>query len=87
MNLTKHIRNLVKHAETGLAIVGADLCPEATAARTYLTRQLWWGEQVLTALREGHDYEDAAEQLAINSRAAMRAMDALEQALTKALQP
>ncbi len=59
--------------------------PLATTARACLIRQIWWGDRVLAALRDGGDCRDASAQLDINVRAAQRAMLLLREAIRQDL--
>ena len=50
-----------------------------------LIRQIWWGDRVLAALRDGGDYREASDQLDTNARAAQRAMLLLREAIRQDL--
>ena len=59
--------------------------PLAATARACLIRQIWWGDRVLAALRDGADCREASAQLDINVRAAQRAMLLLREAIRQDL--
>ena len=59
--------------------------PLAAIARACLIRQIWWGDRVLAALRDGEDCREASAQLDTNARAAQRAMLLLREAIRQDL--
>jgi hypothetical protein len=59
--------------------------PLAANARACLIRQIWSGDRVLAALRDGEDCREASTQLEQNVRAAQRAMLLLREAIRQDL--
>ena len=87
--MTNTIENtcvMIRSAELALALPHIQARnPLAAIARACLIRQIWWGDRVLAALRDGEDYREASAQLDTNARAACRAMLLLREAIRQDL--
>lgn len=78
MKIARLTRIQIRCAQMLLTFPGAQSrIPEANVLRDCLIRQIWWGDRVLAALRDGKDHREASDQLEINCIAAGKAMNLL----------
>lgn len=85
-NIIENTRVAIRCTELALTLPHVQARnPLAAHARACLIRQIWWGDRVLAALRDGEDHREALDQLEINAVATRKAMLLLRYAMSQDL--